>query len=167
MGSIMKARCRLLLIGLFHVVAPTPLVVAAVVDYLTPVVTPANSYRVHADVTEQKVHADMTEQEAENESYWASAYSRIELHMPPEQVEAAIGCPPGYYEGEHPRPPSMSPLVRIPPLRQSGVDFFESRHADGHKLRAWIGRHYVIWVISDDHGTAVGTYLLKLSRLGS
>jgi hypothetical protein len=94
------------------------------------------------------------------ESTWARAYSRIELGMTIQQVEDAIGLPPGYYEGEYPRPPSMGRFVRTPPLRQSGI-VFKSRRVDDHKLHAWIGRTYAIWVIFDDQDTAVGSYLLE------
>ena len=95
------------------------------------------------------------------ESTWARAYSRIELGMTKQQVEDAIGFPPGYYEGEYPRPPSMGRFVKTPPLRQSGIDF-ESCRVDDHELHGWIGRTYAIWVIFDDQDTAVGSYLLEL-----
>jgi hypothetical protein len=63
-------------------------------------------------------------------SKWARAYSRIQLGMTRQQVETAIGLPPGYYEGEYPKPHSMSRFVKTPPLQQSGIAF-EKCHDDG------------------------------------
>jgi hypothetical protein len=93
---------------------------------------------------------------------WVQAYSRIELGMTRQEVDIAIGLPPGYYEGEYPKPRSMGRILVTPPLRQSGVDFDKGLGVNnGHELQTWIGREYVIWVLFDERGTAVGTYLLQ------
>src|SRR5262249_53956402 len=60
-------------------------------------------------------------------SPWPSAYSRIALGMTQQEVEATIGFPPGYYEGQRPMPLSMSRILKTPPLRQAGLDFEDSR----------------------------------------
>jgi hypothetical protein len=95
------------------------------------------------------------------ESPWARAYSRIKLGMTLQEVQYAIGVPPGYYEGEEPLPPSMDRHLKTPPLRQSGLDF-EGRQGDDPNLEAWIGRDYCIWVVFDERGAAVGSYLFEL-----
>ena len=94
-------------------------------------------------------------------SRWHRAYSRIKLGTTLKDVTTAIGLPPGYYEGEFPRPPSMGRWIRTPPLQQAGVDF-ERLPDNRHNLETWIGRDYVIWVLFDDQGTAIGSYLLEL-----
>jgi hypothetical protein len=53
----MKTRWRSLILGLFAIVAATPLVIVAVVAYPKPGVTPANFYRLHGDMTEEEAEA--------------------------------------------------------------------------------------------------------------
>jgi hypothetical protein len=93
-------------------------------------------------------------------SSWPRAYAGIELGMTQPEVEAAIGLPPGYYEGELPTVLSMSRCVKTPPLRDKGADY-NDRFIEGRTLQCWIGREYVIWVVFDRQGIAVGTYLLE------
>jgi hypothetical protein len=97
---------------------------------------------------------------------WELAYSKIKLGMTEQEVVAAVGLPPGYYEGEVPRPLSMSRWVKPPPLRQSGISYEELDNG-GLDLRAWVGRDYVVWVAFDRQGRAVGSFLLELYPEGS
>ena len=93
---------------------------------------------------------------------WAGAYARVQLGMTRAEVTDAIGLPPGYYEGERPMPPSMSRIVRPPPLKQAGLAYENLDGAERKMLEVWVGRDFVIWVLFGEDGAAVGSYLLEL-----
>jgi hypothetical protein len=90
--------------------------------------------------------------------------------MTPEEVEAAIGLPPGNYYTRHRLYGGSSyPLVEL--LRESGLRYDElpfgvgERAGEGGRqihVGIWAGNAYCIWVAFDAGGTAVGTYLLKV-----
>jgi hypothetical protein len=92
---------------------------------------------------------------------WPDAYSRIELGMTRVEVHAAMGMPPGYYEGEWPRPLSMARFVRRP-AQTDGIPYEDLSGVQIRNAEMWHGRDYTIWVVVNNDGVAVGKYLLEL-----
>ena len=78
-----------------------------------------------------------------NHAITGHGFSQIHRGMTEEEVEAALGVPPGNYTGEH-----------VTTLYQNGENDFiagwELRKVEGGK--EWIGNHMSIYVRYDEHG---------------
>jgi hypothetical protein len=87
-------------------------------------------------------------------------YERLRLGMAPDEVEAAVGVPPGIYHGWV---GSSGPLGEC--LRQTGIPFqtltASGGQRNGLQIDAWEWQDYHLWVAYDETGRAVGCYLLE------
>src|SRR5262249_22286451 len=81
------------------------------------------------------------------------AYERLRLGMTQEEVETAIGLPPGYYDGVGPMPVSMSGIVSI--FREAGLPsnkLSDARNANDDSrvtIQFWVWEDYCIWTACD------------------
>ncbi len=96
------------------------------------------------------------------------AYNRIRLGMTPEEVETAIGVPPGYQDGIIPVPPSMSPSGTF--IRETGLPHYSlpdarnrpaAEYSEKLSRQHWTWEDYWIWVAYDRTGRVIGYYLLE------